>query len=78
MYLTEDNIFTSRQATRHVCVALKKYLEVHLTVKANQVRRTHLRNEGGSPLNELPPYKVIFAVVAIHNELSIFSQQGNL
>ena len=56
--LTEDEIFTSRQAARHVCVALKKYYEAHLAIKADQLRRSHLRNEGGSPLVESPAYKV--------------------
>ena len=56
--LTEDELFTSRQAARHVCLTLKKYFEAHLAIKADQVRRAHMRNEGGSPLAESPSYKV--------------------
>ncbi|KAI0224040.1 DDB1- and CUL4-associated factor 1 [Lamellibrachia satsuma] len=55
--LTEDELFTSRQAARHVCLTLKKYFEAHLAIKADQVRRAHMRNEGGSPLAESPSYK---------------------
>ena len=56
--LNEDEIFTSRQAARHVCVAFKKYIEAHLAIKADQLRRSYLRNEGGSPLADFPAYKV--------------------
>lgn len=56
--LTEDQVFTSRQAARHVCVALRRYFEAHLAMRSDQIRRTHMRNEGGSPLAETPAYKV--------------------
>ena len=56
--LSEDELFTSRQAARHVCVTLKKYFEAHLAIKADQVRRAHIRSEGGSPLAESPSCKV--------------------
>ena len=41
-----------------MCVALKKYFEAHLAIRADQIRRSHMRNEGGSPLAEIPAYKV--------------------
>jgi len=56
--LTEDELFTSRQAARHVCLTLKKYFEAHIAIKADQVRRAHMRNEGGFLLAESPGYKV--------------------
>jgi HIV-1 Vpr-binding protein len=37
--LSEDEIFTSRQAARHVTVALKKYFETHLALRAAEIRR---------------------------------------
>ncbi|ELU17976.1 hypothetical protein CAPTEDRAFT_202659, partial [Capitella teleta] len=55
--LSEDEIFASRQAARHVCVALMKYFQAHLAIKADQLRRSHLRHEAGSPLVEMPAYK---------------------
>lgn len=56
--LNEDVIFAMRQAARHVCGALKKYFEAQLTIKADDVRRSHMRNDGSSPLQETPGYKV--------------------
>ena len=56
--LSEDEMFTSRQAARHVVVALKKYFETHLAIRADNIRRSHARNEGHSPLAQVPAYKV--------------------
>ena len=56
--LSDDQIFAMRQAARHVCGALKKYFEAHLVVKAEEVRRSHIRSDGTSPLQETPAYKV--------------------
>ena len=56
--LNEDQVFTMRQTIRHVCVALKKYFESHLIMKVVELKRSHLRNEGGSPQHETPPYRV--------------------
>ena len=56
--ISEDQIFQSRQALRHVCVALKKYFEAHLGMKADQIRRSHVRHERESPLPDSPIYKV--------------------
>ena len=56
--LSEDRVFTSRQSGRHVCVALKRYFEAHLGIKADQVRRSHVRHERESPLPDVPAYKV--------------------
>ena len=56
--LSDDQIFAMRQAARHVCGALKKYFEAHLVVKAEEVRRSHIRSDGSSPLQETPAYKV--------------------
>jgi len=56
--LSEDQVFTMRQCVRHVCVALKRYFECHLILKVNELKRSHLRSEGGSPQHETPAYKV--------------------
>ena len=55
--LTDDEEFTMRQAARHVSVALKNYFEAHLCIKADQIRRSHIRGEDGSPLVEIPACK---------------------
>lgn len=46
---SDEQVFASRQTARHVCVALKRYFEAHLALKAEQVRRAHARN--GSPVS---------------------------
>ena len=56
--LTEDEIFTSRQAARHVTVALKKYFETHLALKAAEIRQSDRRVDSGNLLVETSPYKV--------------------
>ena len=56
--MSEDQVFTSRQAARHVCVAFRRYFEAHLAVRSDQIRRSHMRSQAGSPLVEMPAYKV--------------------
>ncbi|XP_041347553.1 DDB1- and CUL4-associated factor 1-like [Gigantopelta aegis] len=56
--LTEDQVFTMQQAARHVCGALKKYFEAHQALKADEIRRSHMRSDGAvSPVQETPAYK---------------------
>ncbi|XP_074658215.1 DDB1- and CUL4-associated factor 1-like [Tubulanus polymorphus] len=55
--MTDDEEFTSRQSTRHVCLALKKYFEAHMAIKAEELQRNHARREGGSVPSSVPPYK---------------------
>lgn len=45
---TDDQVFTSRQTARHVCVALKRYYEAHLALKADSLRRSHARNSANA------------------------------
>ncbi|XP_049859557.1 DDB1- and CUL4-associated factor 1-like [Schistocerca gregaria] len=53
--LNEDEENSARQIVRHVCVALKRYLEAHLCIKAESVRRNQLRESGGQmELGQLP------------------------
>ena len=56
-FMTEDMTFTARQNVRHVCVALKKYFEAHLGIKADEIRREQT-NEYISPVSESSAYKV--------------------
>ena len=58
--LSEDEVFTSLQAARHVMVALRKYFEAHLCIKANELKRLHLNHDGSSltsNIGEIPGYK---------------------
>jgi len=60
--MSEDQVFTSRQAARHVCVAFKRYFEAHLANHSDQIRRSHMCSQAGSPLVETPAYKVHISV----------------
>nr|CAD7256367.1 unnamed protein product [Timema shepardi] len=56
--LNDDEESSARQIVRHVCVALKRYLESHLCVKAEQLRRTQFRETGGHMERSAPPIKM--------------------
>ena len=56
--MTEDMTFTARQAVRHVCVALKKYFEAHLGIKADEIRRDQ-NNEFSALASDTSAVKVI-------------------
>lgn len=58
--MNEDEECSARQIVRHVCVALKKYLEAHLYIRSEQVRRAHVRDsiENSKLHSALPSYKV--------------------
>ncbi|XP_045541107.1 protein mahjong isoform X1 [Papilio machaon] len=50
--VSEDETCAARQIVRHVCVALRRYLEAHLRLRAAQVAR-----QQGDNIPEPPPYK---------------------
>ncbi|XP_063544053.1 protein mahjong [Cydia strobilella] len=50
--VSEDETCAARQIVRHVCVALRRYLEAHLRVRAAAVARAQ-----GDSVPEPPPYK---------------------
>lgn len=56
--LNDDEECASRQIVRHVAVALKRYMEVHLYLKAEQLQRAeNARTERDTWQPSLPPYK---------------------
>lgn len=58
--LNEDEECSYRQIVRHVTVALKKYYEAHLYIKAEQLRRAQDRDSGEKNFRTtLPSYKVV-------------------
>jgi len=61
--MSEDQVFTSRQAARHVCVAFRRYFEAHLAMHSDQIRRSHMHSQAGSPLVETPAYKVCLYIL---------------
>jgi len=68
--MSEDQVFTSRQAARHVCVAFRRYFEAHLAIHSDQIRRSHVHSTAGSPLVETPAYKVC---IVLTSALCIFN-----
>lgn len=59
--LNDDEECASRQIVRHVAVALKRYMEAHLHLKAEQLQRVeNVRAERDTWQPSLPPYKVIY------------------
>ncbi|XP_076666057.1 lisH and WD40 domain-containing protein mahjong isoform X3 [Andrena cerasifolii] len=56
--LNDDEECASRQIVRHVAVALKRYMEAHLHMKAEQLQRAeNVRAERDTWQPSLPPYK---------------------
>lgn len=57
--LNEDEECSARQIVRHVCVALKRYFEAHLYIRAEQLRRVHMHeSDDHRQLHHMPSYKV--------------------
>lgn len=58
--LNEDAESAARQIVRHVCVAIKKYMESHLYGKVEHLRRTQVRTTERTlpPVRTQPSYKV--------------------
>ncbi|XP_018348236.1 PREDICTED: protein mahjong [Trachymyrmex septentrionalis] len=56
--INDDEECASRQIVRHVAVALKRYMEAHLHLKAEQLQRAeNVRVERDTWQPSLPPYK---------------------
>ncbi|XP_072760257.1 protein mahjong isoform X1 [Anoplolepis gracilipes] len=56
--INDDEECASRQIVRHVAVALKRYMEAHLHMKAEQLQRAeNVRAERDTWQPSLPPYK---------------------
>lgn len=55
--LSDDEVFGSRQTAKHTCMALRRYFDAHLHIRADALRRSMARNEGGTPPVPVPAYK---------------------
>ncbi|CAB0012642.1 unnamed protein product [Nesidiocoris tenuis] len=57
--MNDDEECSARQIVRQVSVALKRYLEAHLYIRSEQVRRAHLRDISSEKMHSptLPSYK---------------------
>ena len=64
--LSEDEEGAARQIVRHVCLALKRYLEAHLCIKAEELIRTDSRESGSNLQITILPAKVNNFFFQIH------------
>ncbi|XP_034557902.1 DDB1- and CUL4-associated factor 1-like isoform X3 [Notolabrus celidotus] len=55
--LGDDLVFSSRQTAKHTCMALRRYFEAHLAVKAEQVKQSLHSSDGGTIVPQQPFYK---------------------
>ncbi|XP_044205703.1 DDB1- and CUL4-associated factor 1-like [Thunnus albacares] len=55
--MSDDQVFSSRQTAKHTCMALRRYFEAHLAVKAEQVKQSLQTSEGGHIVPQQPFYK---------------------
>jgi len=55
--LSDDEVFGSRQTAKHTCMALRRYFDAHLHIRADALRRSIARNQGGTPPIPVPAYK---------------------
>ena len=63
--LNDDEVFGSRQTVKHTCMALRRYFDAHLHIRADALRRSIARNEGGTPPVPVPAYKVNFQAYSL-------------
>lgn len=56
--LSDDEVFGSRQTAKHTCLALRRYFDAHLNIRADAWRRSMARNHGSTPPVPVPAYKV--------------------
>lgn len=56
--LSDDEVLDKRQVAKHTCLALRRYFDAHLYIRADALRRSIARNQGGTPPVPVPAYKV--------------------
>ncbi|XP_067360198.1 DDB1- and CUL4-associated factor 1-like isoform X2 [Channa argus] len=55
--MSDDQVFSSRQTAKHTCMALRRYFEAHLALKAEQVRQSLHASDGETIVPQQPFYK---------------------
>ena len=56
--LSVTEVFDKIQVAKDICIALRRYFEARLYLKATLLRRSIALNQGGMPAVPLPFYKV--------------------
>ncbi|XP_075869268.1 DDB1- and CUL4-associated factor 1-like isoform X2 [Nelusetta ayraudi] len=57
--LSDDQVFSNRQRTKHTCLALRRYFEAHLAVKTERVKQSLHPSEGGAVVPQKLFYKAL-------------------
>ncbi|XP_037304281.2 DDB1- and CUL4-associated factor 1-like [Pungitius pungitius] len=55
--MSDDQVFANRQTAKHTCMALRRYFEAHLAVKAEQVKQSLHTSDEGTVVPQQPFYK---------------------
>ncbi|KAM9859671.1 DDB1- and CUL4-associated factor 1-like isoform 1-T1 [Aulostomus maculatus] len=55
--LSDDQVFSSQQMAKHTCMALCRYFEAHLAVKAEEVKQSLQTSDGGTSVPQQRFYK---------------------
>ena len=80
--LSDDEVFGSRQTAKHTCLALRRYFDAHLNIRADAWRRSMARNHGSTPPVPVPAYKVqkncIYTVFSQNSFIQTISQDFSL
>ncbi|XP_034442578.1 DDB1- and CUL4-associated factor 1-like [Hippoglossus hippoglossus] len=55
--MSDDQVFSSRQTAKHTCMAVRRYFEAHLAVKAEQVKQALHTSDKGTIVPQQQFYK---------------------
>ncbi|XP_056293219.1 DDB1- and CUL4-associated factor 1-like isoform X2 [Pseudoliparis swirei] len=55
--MSDDKVFANRQTAKHTCMALRRYFEAHLAVKAEQLKQALHTSDEGTVVPQQPFYK---------------------
>lgn len=67
---TDDNVFLDREMAKNACLTLRKYVEAHIGIIADEYKRAAARDKGNPLPTPVPAYK------SMHN--SATTLQGNI
>ena len=73
--LSNDEVFGSRQTANHTCMALRRYFNAHLHIRADALRRSMARNKGGTPPVPVLAYKVNFQALILGENCILSNEQ---
>ena len=57
---TDDNVFLDREMAKNACLTLKKYFEAHISIIADEYKRSSARDNGNPLPTPIPAYKSMY------------------